>query len=127
MTLILGIGVLITCELFFRLPFYKELRMITKCVRLTAVVARSKYSNDERKERLLLACSIVLGRSSLILLSYLMIVVLPVFVFAFIEFRRLEVMTQNLTSVSFILYSIVLATVYAIGRRYVSYGKLFKS
>lgn len=127
MTLILGFGVLLAGELLFRLPFDKELRSIKKYASSPLSVVRSKYSSDERKARLLLAYSLRLGRSSVALLGYLLIFILPLFAAGYVEFKSLDVMMQNLTSVSFILYSFALAAVYAIGRRYVQNGKLFKS
>lgn len=127
MTTMLSIGVLVACELFFRLPFAKELQLLKKHACSPLRVFRSKYSSDERKERLLLTYSLLLGCSSVRLFSYLLLLAVPVLVVGYLEYRNLSVTIQNLSSASFLLFSIALAAGYSVVRRIVSNGKLFKA
>lgn len=127
MTTTLSIGVLIACELFFRLPFAGELQSIRRHAASPLKVFRSKHSSDERKERLLLTYSFLLGRSSALLLCYLLLVAVPVLAAGYLEFGAISVALHKLSSASFLLFSIALAAGYAVMRRIVSNGKLFKA
>jgi len=115
------------CELFFRLPFTRELQLVKKHAGSPLIAFQSKHSSDERKERLLLTYSFLLARSSSLLLGYLLLVALPVIVAGYLESLDFAVTMQSMQSASFLLSSFVLAAVYAGVRRIVLNGKLFKA
>ncbi len=127
MTVTLSIGVLVACELFSHLPFAKELQLLKKHAGSPLRVFRSKCSSDERKERLLLTYSLLIGCSSARLLCYLLVLIVPILAAGYLEYETLSVAIQKISSVTFLLYSIVLAAGYALMRRIIANGKLFKA
>jgi hypothetical protein len=123
----LSIGVLVASELFFRLPFAKELHTITQYARQPLKVIRSKHSPDERKEKLLLAYSFLLARASLAILGYLLLVTVPLLMSGYIEFGNMHMMLQTFASPAFILESLLLSLIYLILRKNLHDRNIFKS
>jgi len=79
--MLLGLTALATClfvELLLQQPFYKKLKSLVATSQKSVKVIRSERISDHWKEKVLLSYAFIIFNSSICLLSYLLIAVLPV-------------------------------------------------